>query len=897
MRNLIITILLFLPSIIMAQSGETVKLNTVVKSKTVAETDYRFIDLNKEAFTKEILQKGNSFLFEIDDKLTQEYEITRVNEYTPGVISVIAKEKGGNHNSFSFSYANGKIDGLMHIAGKENLYLTYENRENSNYISTKPAEIPLDLKHDGLLPDISELKSTAKSKLNAENVSDIPTTAAMEAFMDKTVTIDLMIVYTTAAKDWVDENRTSIEQHLAQAMNLSQIALDNSETGIELRLVHTHHTDYDELNDGVDSDKRLRRLTNTTGLDVPSNDDSWKNTSGYMRDVHILRTQYGADLVAMVALIEDTGGIAWILSSPGGSPMWGFSVNRVQQIANGYTLVHEIGHNMGNNHSRTQESAAASNSGGLFQYSAGYQDKANGVNTIMAYPDGLEEIPYFSSPNLYYNDKPLGVEGAFTPTDNARSMTEIKYVVSQYRPTKVDAPVIGTLDNSVSVTMNREDNLTHPIAIDNNGESTLTWSADLAIPRNRIPKVKSKTGGLDFKSHVEFEGQTITDNLGFVPQNNTKNKAKDKVLYSTSFETSEGFAAGKHVAINQWRALGSGENSINITNSNPKSGNTHFRLDSRFGGSTQFVESPYFGALPFGTYEIEMDLDASGNDALKDRYDIYIYDGKTGQMSGGVVITASNDGLRGGVFYVWKKGEDGEYQFYSTNGALSPNGYTNFKVKFDASNETVTYYLDDVAFSTVNYAVGRTPGYVRVLHHNSIAGTSIDIDNFKVTKIEDGYSWLKLNNYGGVVDVNSTENLNLEFSTRGVAAGEYETTLKLQTNDSKKTAIEIPVYLTVNTTVGAESNTELPKQVELKQNVPNPFNPATNINFTLTENTDVKLEVYTVQGQKVATLVNERMQMGTHDVRFDAANLASGVYLYRLITPNQVITKSMVLIK
>ncbi len=893
MRKLIAIILLFLPGLIMAQNREAIKLNTVTKSKGISNTEYKLIDLNKDAFNRETLYKGNKFLFELDTDLAHEYEITRVTEYVPGIISVSAKKKGEDYNSFTFSYSKGKIDGLLHQTGSKDLFIGYKTIENSNYIANKPDELPLDLKHDALIPDALEIKDAAKNKIGADNSADVPSTAAVEAFMDEIVTIDLMIVYTNAAKDWADD-RSSIEQIIAQSMNLAQTGLDNSEAGINLRLVHTYNTDYDEINDGVDSEKRLRRLTNTPGLDIPT-DPSWDNTTGYMRQVHTLRTQYGADLVAMYAKIEDTGGLAWILSNPGGSPHWGFSVNRVQQIAVGYTLIHEIGHNMGNNHSRTQESAAADDAGGLFHYSAGYQDKSNGFHTIMAYSDGLQQAPFFSSPYLTYNGKALGQESSLTPTNNASSMTEIKYMISKYRPTKVDPPVLGAVDNSVSVEMNREDNLSFPIALDNSGDSDLMWSADLDIVLNQAPKLKERVNYSDFKSHVEFDGPVTKAGIGLLQKSTTKNKGSEEVLYSTSFETSEGFLSGKYAAINQWRAM-SGDKSINISTNNPKTGSNSFRIDSKPGTSTQFTESPYFGALPLGTYELEMEMGAFGADALTDRYDIYIYDGKTGQMSAGIVITDGGT-FNKGLIYVWDRGEDGNYQFFSTNTKIQQDTYHNFKVRFDPGNGTVSYYLDGTLFTTKNYAAGRTPGYARILHFNNKASTSFNIDDFKLTKVEEGYPWLKLRDYGSVIRKSNSGNINLDFNTRGVEAGQYETKVSILTNDPNKPALVVPIYLTVRTTVGTEMENELPKRAELKQNIPNPFNPSTNINFVLSENTDVKLEVYTIQGQKVATLVNQRMQMGSHDVRFDASHLASGVYLYRLITPSRVITKSMVLIK
>jgi hypothetical protein len=74
----------------------------------------------------------------------------------------------------------------------------------------------------------------------------------------------------------------------------------------------------------------------------------------------------------------------------------------------------------------------------------------------------------------------------------------------------------------------------------------------------------------------------------------------------------------------------------------------------------------------------------------------------------------------------------------------------------------------------------------------------------------------------------------------------------------------------------------LPTSSALFQNYPNPFNPTTTINFDLKENGFVKLSVYNVLGQKVASLIDNNMEAGHHTVSFDASNLSSGMYIYKI---------------
>ncbi len=84
------------------------------------------------------------------------------------------------------------------------------------------------------------------------------------------------------------------------------------------------------------------------------------------------------------------------------------------------------------------------------------------------------------------------------------------------------------------------------------------------------------------------------------------------------------------------------------------------------------------------------------------------------------------------------------------------------------------------------------------------------------------------------------------------------------------------------TVTGVESEQEQPRACVLHTAHPNPFNPSTILSFTLGKPDRVKLEVYSITGQKVATLVDSRLSAGMHQYAFDGSRLSSGVYFYRL---------------
>ncbi|HMS35497.1 MAG TPA: T9SS type A sorting domain-containing protein [Ignavibacteria bacterium] len=95
----------------------------------------------------------------------------------------------------------------------------------------------------------------------------------------------------------------------------------------------------------------------------------------------------------------------------------------------------------------------------------------------------------------------------------------------------------------------------------------------------------------------------------------------------------------------------------------------------------------------------------------------------------------------------------------------------------------------------------------------------------------------------------------------------------------------------------ASQSQDLPASFSLSQNYPNPFNPVTNIEFGISESGFVTLKVYDMVGKEVAVLVNKTMLPGYYKVKFDAANLTSGIYFYELQANNHRELNKMVLLK
>ena len=152
--------------------------------------------------------------------------------------------------------------------------------------------------------------------------------------------------------------------------------------------------------------------------------------------------------------------------------------------------------------------------------------------------------------------------------------------------------------------------------------------------------------------------------------------------------------------------------------------------------------------------------------------------------------------------------------------------------------------------------------------------------------------WTKIGFVNGNGNSNSPKSYS--FEDKSVLSGKYSYRLKQIDNDG-----QFEYSKTIEVDLGA------PKKFELSQNYPNPFNPTTTIRFSLPDaslnpsqgGTLVKLTVYNVLGQQVAVLVNDILEAGVHTINFNASELNSGIYIYKLEAGSFVQTRKMTLIK
>ncbi|MHC4414135.1 MAG: M12 family metallo-peptidase [Planctomycetota bacterium] len=230
-------------------------------------------------------------------------------------------------------------------------------------------------------------------------------------------TIDVLVVYTPLARTGAG-GTAAIRAEIDLSVAITNDSYENSVIAPRLSLVHETEVDYDE--DGSYSD-HLVRLTNPN--------------DGFMDEVHAMRDEYQADMVALLVADNDFCGQAWLMTEL--SPDFedrAFSVTTWFCAAGGLTFAHELGHNQGCCHARGDGGGCTG--GGLFDYSVGHRFFGNSGTqwrTVMAYSPG-SRIRYFSNPDVSWDGQPVGVPSDDPlGADNALTINQTALVISQFR--------------------------------------------------------------------------------------------------------------------------------------------------------------------------------------------------------------------------------------------------------------------------------------------------------------------------------------------------------------------------------------------------------------------------------------------------------------------------------
>ncbi len=241
-----------------------------------------------------------------------------------------------------------------------------------------------------------------------------------------TTTIDIMLVYDTTAKTWVDSNG-GMAVFSADVVTRMNQATANSGLDLTFSLVHSEAVSY------------AHSTLNGDLIDL-------QRGTGGLAGIHTLRDTHKADVVARLV---DTGsaygavGVVYVLTTYSGSPDYAFTMNAIRSVNISHTLTHEVGHNLGGGHSKYQSAQTGPNTA-LNTYSAGWYFAAGGTDyhTIMAYnSDGYgttyNPAPMFSTPLKTYQGT---TAGSAADGDNTRTFGDTMGVVSQYRSGATPTP-------------------------------------------------------------------------------------------------------------------------------------------------------------------------------------------------------------------------------------------------------------------------------------------------------------------------------------------------------------------------------------------------------------------------------------------------------------------------
>lgn len=374
--------------------------------------DIKQAEIEVKDSTLDQIKNGNISEFKLTGFRDTEYsiEVRRIIQQLDGDWSVIGWINGNWKNPFILSYSEGQVLSTVRETTNHNyMEIRYDQRlQNHLLIEVDPHRqdnIQCGIDHDLKVPDNGGSETEILPQKNIEPSFDNPTV------------IDVMVVYTPSAESWAASSSSGIRNVINQAMAIAQSSIDNSNIGLVFRLVHSAKVSYSETGDSANDLENL--------------------TYGDISNVHDLRDEYGADLVSMFTNTNDVGGIAWLMTYTGGVSEYGYSISRVQQASWTTTFVHEIGHNMGNEHSRNQLSSPAPPVGGVYTYSTGWRWTGNSGTSyasVMTYGEGSTNLDVFSNPNISYDGVPTGsYSGTYSPADNSRSMEMMMDVIAGYR--------------------------------------------------------------------------------------------------------------------------------------------------------------------------------------------------------------------------------------------------------------------------------------------------------------------------------------------------------------------------------------------------------------------------------------------------------------------------------
>ncbi len=308
-----------------------------------------------------------------------------------------------------------------------------------------------------------------------------------------------------------------------------------------------------------------------------------------------------------------------------------------------------------------------------------------------------------------------------------------------------------------------------------------------------------------------------------------------------------------------------------------------------------------------GTINKTITLDEFSLGSTENGYNIYIYELAAGDLpepNGGIAISYTGSVIEyqfisyGGQFYATEG--DAAYMYSEDIGPLveneafylSGNGYQYSGFKWGTSTDISPGNLNNG--QTFTTSAPSVPTLIEPEDSTSFVDTVTFTWN---ADFANSYRFIiSTDSQFGTTFLDSSDIADTAFTVGGF---ELNTTYYWKVNaynsNGESGYSETRSFNTTVTDINEEKN--IPLEFSLAQNYPNPFNPSTTIQFALPKESFTKLEVFNSIGEKVSTLIEETLSAGTYKYEWDANNLSSGVYLYRIQTDDFTSSKKMILLK
>lgn len=159
-------------------------------------------------------------------------------------------------------------------------------------------------------------------------------------------------------------------------------------------------------------------------------------------------------------------------------------------------------------------------------------------------------------------------------------------------------------------------------------------------------------------------------------------------------------------------------------------------------------------------------------------------------------------------------------------------------------------------------------------------------------------TWIVPDPQSGILAPGAQQIIDVAFNTIDVPYGIHHAVLNIMNTSMDAPVVQIPVTMYYMPTTNVDDETApLPEKMELQKPYPNPFNPSTDITFSVPRASRVNIDAYNLLGQKVATLLSNYQNAGQHTIRWRPENLSSGIYLIKLSDGYQTRTQRVTLLK